>query len=69
MTKLFKKLFVLLLALTVAFAAVGCDSCNEGDGSQTPAGPTGPNTSIYQPEAPVITMAAQKELVVGRRRF
>ena len=63
--KLFRKLFVLLLALTVAFAAVGCDSCNESEGPAAPSEPTAPNTSIYQPEAPIITMAAQKELIVG----
>lgn len=62
MNKLFRKLFVLLLALTVAFAAVGCDGCGDegGDG-----GSYVPDTSILQPETPVITMREGLNLVVG----
>ena len=66
MNKLFKKLFVLLLALTVAFAAVGCDSCNqEGSGEGSGNGPYVPDTSILQPPTPEISMKATNDLVVG----
>ena len=63
MNKLFKKLFVLILALTVAFAAVGCDDCNGGEGGG--GGPYVPDTSVLQPETPVITMKGERSLVVG----
>ncbi len=65
MNKLFKKLFVLLLALTVAFAAVGCDACNDGEDPDAGNTPTTPDTTVLQPEAPEITMMSQKELVIG----
>jgi hypothetical protein len=64
MNKLFKKLFVLILALTVAFAAVGCDDCNGGEGGGG-SGPYVPDTSVLQPETPVITMKGERSLVVG----
>ncbi len=62
MNKLFRKFFVLLLALTVAFAAVGCDGCNDDGGD---GGSSLPDTSILQPETPVITMKEALSLVVG----
>ncbi len=65
MNKFFKKILVLLLALTVAFAAVGCDSCNEGDGDGGSTTPTTPNTSILQPKTPEISMKATNDLIVG----
>ena len=61
MNKLFKKLFVLLLALTVAFAAVGCDGCNGDDGGDSYV----PDTSVVQPETPVITMKSERDIIVG----
>ena len=61
MNKLFKKLFVLLLALTVAFAAVGCDDCDGDNGGDSYV----PDTSVVQPEPPVITMKAERNLIVG----
>ncbi|MBR2322538.1 MAG: Ig-like domain-containing protein [Clostridia bacterium] len=63
MNKLFKKLFVLILALTVAFAAVGCDDCNGEEGGG--GGPYVPDTSVLQPETPIITMKGERSLVVG----
>ena len=59
MNKLFRKLFVLFLALTVAFAAVGCDGCGGGGDSYVP------DTSVVQPETPVITMKSERSLIVG----
>ena len=64
MNKFFRKLLVLILALTVAFAAVGCDSCNEEAASGGPA-PSGPNTSILAPKTPEISLKATNDLIVG----
>ncbi len=62
MKKLLNKILVLTLALTVAFATVGCgggndDSGNSGDGS--------PNTSVVQPLEPSITMTPSLSLILG----
>lgn len=61
MVKMFRKIFVMLLAITVAFAAVGCDGCNNGGSSAN----NGPTISTLQPEAPEINMPAASNLVVG----
>ena len=62
MSSLFKKLFILLLSLTVAFAAVGCDGCN---GCSDEEGDDTPDTSIVTPATPVINMPESVNLIVG----
>ncbi|MBO7213974.1 MAG: hypothetical protein J6V66_00605, partial [Clostridia bacterium] len=73
MNKLFRKLLVLVLSLTVAISLVGCNKggdnsgSNDNGGNQTPpvVDDGSPNTSTVQPEAPSISMSNAINFIVG----
>ncbi len=68
MNKLLKKLLVLGLASTVAFASVGGIACKDNGDSGNTGSPTVPNTSVVEKPDPDISMASSLSLILGEEK-
>ena len=66
MKKFLSKITILILSLILSFSIIGCDGCDdsEGSGGGEPT-PQGPDVSYVQPDAPSITMLKNKGLLLG----